>query len=138
VSRSGQLPEEPEEPIFCPACGSRQYLRHLGGCENWQIPIERGEVSRPAEPDRNCAFVKDIEDFIRESRAAGEPQITCGACGTPWEGVKNNHGTTRFECVEGYVYQVGGGHHPEPDICPVCGVADCAPDCFHYQKAGAQ
>jgi len=53
-----QLPDD--EPIFCPACGSRQYLRHIGGCENWQIPIvrladqepeeEAGEVSRLRVP----------------------------------------------------------------------------------------
>ncbi len=76
---------------------------------------------------------KDIEDFIRESRAAGEPQITCWSCGTPWEGTQYNHGTTNYECFEGYVY-AAGGHLNDRDICRVCGAADCAPDCFHNQE----
>lgn len=33
--------EEADEPIFCPACGSRRFLVHLNGCENWQIKVEK-------------------------------------------------------------------------------------------------
>ena len=84
--------------------------------------------------DRWCAFSKNlIEEFVRERRAAGAYQFTCKACGTPWEGVKNNHGTTRFDLIEGYAYGTAGGHHPEPDVCHACGAADCWPECFHNQ-----
>jgi hypothetical protein len=45
-------------------------------------------------------------------------------------GLKKNHGTTNYECFQGYIY-VTGGHDADRDVCQAYGVADCAPDCFH-------
>jgi hypothetical protein len=29
-----------DDTPFCQSCGSRVYLKHLGGCTAWTIPIE--------------------------------------------------------------------------------------------------
>ena len=38
---SNSTPEHPiqPQPVFCSSCGSTQFLKHLNGCEDWQIPV---------------------------------------------------------------------------------------------------
>jgi len=49
---SNSTPEHPiqPQPVFCSSCGSTQFLKHLNGCEDWQIPVQLTE-SKPTSPD---------------------------------------------------------------------------------------
>jgi hypothetical protein len=56
---------------YCSACGSTQFLRHVAGCQNWQIPVLI-TMPEPADPDPPLGqpFAQDLEADDRAREAA--------------------------------------------------------------------